>query len=357
MAAIDLQTKKIINALNPWRILIPMGLGIAVTGYLMYSNYNEDDFNRFFEGNLLWIGMALLVLLIRDVGYVYRIKHITEGGLNLRSSIYVIILWEFASAITPSAVGGTAIAVFILMKEGLHMGRSLAYVMVTAMLDNLFFIVFAPLVIFLTAGSVFPDISGMNYQFPKGLEYTFMISYGLIALYTLLMSYGLFFKPRTFKWLLIKSTSIGFLRKWRRAASENGDEVILASEALRHKSLNYWLIAVGFTVLIWSARYALVNCLIMAYVDLNLQQNMLAFSRQIIMWIVMLISPTPGGSGIAEGVFPMFFGDLIGNLSTLISLFWRLFTYYPYLLLGAIFFPRWIRRVFFKKSLEDLKNT
>jgi hypothetical protein len=353
----DTQTRSIIKALNPWKILLPMGIGLAVTGYLMYANYTEEDFSRFFEGSLLWIALAFLVLVIRDAGYVYRIKLITEGGLNWKSSIYVIILWEFASAVTPSAVGGTAIAVFILMKEGLNPGRSIAYVMVTAVLDNLFFIVFAPLVILVTKGTVFPDIAALSVQFPKGLEYAFMLSYALIASYTLLMAYGLFFKPRAFKWILIKLTSLKFLRKWRKAANENGNEMILASSQLRHKERRYWYTAVGLTVLIWSARYALVNCLVMAYMDLSLQQNLMVFSRQVIMWIIMLLSPTPGGSGIAEGVFPLFFSDIIGGLSTLISLFWRLFTYYPYLLLGAIFFPRWIKRVFFTKELDKLQET
>jgi glycosyltransferase 2 family protein len=352
----DQQTKDILRTLNPWKILLPIGLGLTVTAYLMYSNYNLEDFSRFLSGNLLWIFAAVVVLFIRDAGYVYRIRHITEKELSLKSSIYVILLWEFASAVTPSAVGGTAIAMFILQKEGIHMGRALALVMFTAVLDNLFFIVFAPLVIFLTNGKVFPDISAMQVQFPKGLEYTFILSYALIAVYTFLMTFGLFFRPRAFKWLLIKSTALPFLRRWRKAAVENGNEVIVASNELRHKSLGFWLPAVGVTILVWCARYALVNCLMMAYVDLSWQQNMLAFSRQIIMWIIMLISPTPGGSGIAEGVFPLFFGDIIGKLSALISLFWRLFTYYPYLILGAIVLPRWLRRVFFQKSLKELRE-
>jgi uncharacterized membrane protein YbhN (UPF0104 family) len=50
---------------------------------------------------------------------------------------------------------------------------------------------------------------------------------------------------------------------------------------------------------------------------------------------------------LAEALFPAFLrkyfvNDTIANIGTLI---WRLLSYYPYLIIGTVIFPVWIRRI------------
>ncbi len=72
---------------------------------------------------------------------MYRIRLLTDKQLSWRNSFHVIMLWEFASSVTPpSIVGGSAVALFIVTKEGIKPGRATAIVMITALLDELFFI-------------------------------------------------------------------------------------------------------------------------------------------------------------------------------------------------------------------------
>ncbi len=83
--------------------------------------------------------------------------------------------------------------------------------------------------------------------------------------------------------------------------------------------------------------------------ELNLFDHLLIYSRQLTMWIILLVSPTPGGSGVAEFIFSDFLGDLIPNIvwAVPLALLWRLLTYYPpYLFIGAFLIPRWVKRVF-----------
>ena len=70
------------------------------------------------------------------------------------------------------------------------------------------------------------------------------------------------------------------------------------------------------------------------------------------MWIVMMISPTPGSSGTAEFFYGQFFEQFLGKYTFVTSIVWRLLSYYPYLILGAFFLPRWVRQVFFNKKKE-----
>lgn len=348
----DVNSKEIFKTLNPSKVLIPIALGLGIVFYLFYSDpdVNASNLGLIFQAKAFSIVVALLVLLARDLGYIYRIRTLSNQDLDWTSSLYVIILWEFASAVTPSVVGGTAVAVFILLKEGIKFGRSLAYVLLTATLDNMFFILAAPIFMFFADGNIFPSTQAFEVQLGSSLKLLFWISYTLIFIYTLVMAFALLIKPRAFKWLLLKVTSIRWLRKWRTEANMQGDEMILASKELKGKPKEYWGKIIAATVFIWSARYIMLNSLITAFADTTISDHILIFSRQVIMWIVMLISPTPGSSGTAEFFFNQFFTEFLGEYTIGTNILWRLLTYYPYLLLGAFFLPRWVKRVFVTKK-------
>ena len=171
-----------------------------------------------------------------------------------------------------------------------------------------------------------------------------------MAVYTLIMAYGLLVKPRAFKWFLLKVTSIKSLKKWKEKANNYGDDIILASKEIVGKNFKYWAVISGSTIFIWCARYLMLNSLVTAYADISSADHMMIFSRQVIMWMTMLISPTPGSSGTAEYFFTQFFSEFLDKYTFVSAIFWRLMSYYPYLLVGAIILPYWVKRVFFSKD-------
>lgn len=348
-----LDNKKIFQTLNPNKVWVPVLIGLAIVFAMFYldPNLTTENLRVVVDVSPFFIVLSILVIFLRDFGYVYRIRELTDRHLTWTRSFYVIILWEFASAVTPSVVGGTAVAMFILNKEGIKMGKAIAYVMVTAILDNLFFVIAAPIILFFAKGNIFPESKLLESQLGNSLQALFWISYALYASYSFVMAAALFYKPRVFKWVLIKLFSIHFLRKWKNDAQEYGDQIIDASKLLRGKNSSYWGKIIGATLVVWSARYLMLNALMGAFVPLDLFDNIIVFARQVIMWIVMMISPTPGSSGTAEFFYGQFFEQFLGKYTFVTSIIWRLLSYYPYLILGAIFLPRWIRQVFFKKKL------
>jgi len=348
----DQNKKTILESFSPVKVLVPVLLGLGATAWLFIKDDKLSELGSIAEANIWWLLAALLVLVVRDFGYIYRIRYLTDKFLTWRNSLDVIMLWEFASAVTPSVVGGTTVATIILNKEGIPLGKSLAYVMLTAVLDNMFFIVAAPIALLVSQGQVFPTFNLDPADVTK-LQTAFYISYALIAVYTFLMIYALFIRPRAFKWLLLKVTSWGFLRKWRVNAFQHGNEIMWASQQLKGKDSKYWIRAILSTIFVWSARYFLLNCLIAAFVDVALSEHLLIISRNLIFWIVMLIAITPGGAGIVEMAFPSFFGLFLGRFSSVVVVLYRLITYYPYLILGSIFLPRWIAKVFGRQQEES----
>ena len=185
------------------------------------------------------------------------------------------------------------------------------------------------------------------------LKLLFWASQASVSTYTLIMLLAVFVRPKLFRWALLRLTSIGFLRRWQPAARKHGDEIVLASKVLQGEKFSYWLKVGGATFVTWSARYLVLNLIIAAYVSLDWTDHFVVLGKQVIMWTIMLVSPTPGSSGTAEYFYQQLHKTVLGDYTLVTAVFWRALTYYFYLILGIIFLPRWIKRVFpaSKKSI------
>jgi uncharacterized protein (TIRG00374 family) len=253
-------------------------------------------------------------------------------------------LWEFASAITPSVIGGTATAIFVLNKEGIKIGKSIAYVTLTAIMDNLFFIIAAPFGLYFATESSFFNTNRMLFGIEFSLSTFFFISYSLIAFYTLFMAFGIIINPRLFQKIIIGIVKFfRFSKKIRRKLFRMTFENIYASNELKNTHKSYWFKAIFSTIFVWCARYLMLNCLLAAYFDMSIYQHQEAFGKQLVLWVSKLISPTPGASGIAEVFMRELFGATL--IISSITLLWRLLSYYLYLAMGAIFLPKWLNRI------------
>jgi uncharacterized protein (TIRG00374 family) len=341
--------KKVLKIFKFKRVIIPVVIGLGVVAYLVFRNFDPKPFYdiQWTYYSSLFIFIAILLIFTRDVAYMYRIRLLTDKQLSWRHSFDVIMLWEFSSAVTPSVVGGSAAALYILSKEGITPGRSTAIVMISALLDELFYITMVPVVFILVgAHHLFTSQSStflMNSQ--MGLESLFLIGYIFILVLTSIISYGVFIKPRGFKWILLRIFKIPFLRKWRHQAGEAGDDIITTSKEMRGKPFIFWVRAYISTFLSWTARFWVVNFLILSITPVG--QHFLIYARQLVMWVILLISPTPGSSGVAEFLFSDFLGDFVPfGLVAALALLWRGVSYYPYIIIGALVLPNWIKRVY-----------
>jgi len=339
--------------------LYPIAIGLGVVGYMLWKDFDADVFSgiRFTWRSAFWLFMAFFFMFGRDLGYIVRIRVLSGRELSWAQAFRIIMLWEFTSAVTPSAVGGTSVAIVYVHKEGLSVGRSSAIVMLTSFLDEVYFIVMFPLVMFLVGRTELFDVAASN-AVARSLMNFALIGYFVKLAYVLLLSYGLFVNPRGLKWLLIRIFKLRFLRRWAKGAERTGTDIVRSSLEIRRHGLRFWLEAGASTFLSWSSRYLVANALVMAFFSVS--DQFLLFARQLVMWIMMLVMPTPGGSGFAEYVFSTYCRDLIEvpaalqlGAATLIALLWRGVTYYPYLAVGAVIFPRWVGRKFGKKAPAD----
>lgn len=375
------------KAFSGWRIVLALVLGLSVSGWMFYQSiskvtfvesptgnyswvdanqngkvdfnspeefqlnsngeYSKKDFSTTLKEinwttqTFLWLGVALLFMVGRDFFYMLRIRILTKNKLTWKASFFVIMLWEFASALSPGIVGGSAVAMFILNRETIPFGKATAIVVVTAFMDNLFYVVMIPIVFFLLGGKeLFPESH-------LSLMTSFWIGFALIFSVCALLYLTIFWYPKLATRFLRLIFSLPFIKRWKFIAEEWGKDIELASKEFKQEPKIYWWKVFGATAGSWISRYLVINAIFQAFISLNLFDHLMIFGKQLVMWLFMLLPTTPGGSGVAEYLF----GELLTGFgaSTLLlagmAILWRLISYFPYLFIGSIILPRWLKRV------------
>jgi uncharacterized protein (TIRG00374 family) len=347
--------ERVLKIFSVRRIVVPIVIGLMAAAYLLIKNFDKEAFlNLSWSWNsTFWMLMALFAVFVRDFAYMVRIRALTDNDVNWWQAFNIIMLWEFSSAVVPGILGGGYfVAIYILSRERINMGRSITAITLSSFQDGVFLAIMAPLVYFIVGKDrLFAtiDLNDINpVSFSHGFFYSFWTVYSIILAYKIFVAYALFINPRWVKWALVKIFSLPFLKRWKPDALETGNQLIIASKGLKNKSFRFWFNSWTGTFASWTARYTIVNCIILAFIDVPID-NVLLFGRQVVMGIIILIAPTPGGSGLAEFMFSDFLGEFIPKgLSASLGLLWRLMSYYPYLFIGAILIPTWIGRVFGK---------
>lgn len=343
------------RSFSKWKIVLPTIIGFGVIIYMFCQDFlgenAADNIESLKEVSfswtmVFWFFIALLLMIGRDLGFIIRYRYLTDKLLTWKQCLKVTLLAEFGSAITPSTVGGSSMAVLFLAKENVSVGKSTTIVFVTMLLDEMFFVVTFPfLLLFIPMDTLFMETTVLE----TGVMGLFTIAYLIKLCICIGLIVGLFFKPQAIRWLLVKIFHLPFLRRWRNAAIKVGDDIIVSSREIKGKRFNYWFPLIVATVLSWSSRYLVVNAIFLAFFPVA--DNLLIFARQFVMWILMVVSPTPGGSGFTEFIFKGYLSEFIPlqGLIPVIVLIWRLLTYYNYLFIGSVMVPRWAKSAFGKK--------
>lgn len=328
-----------------WAIFICL----IITGFIYWRELSADSGNIMtisWDSSMIFILLLGLIMMgLRDFAYMIRIRLLTDRKLSWKQSFHVIMLWEFASALSPGVVGGSAVALFILERENISIGRSTAAVIITLIFDNLFYILFIPAIFFTVSFSaLFP--AELNWLSSGGLS-VFWLAYGIIFIITIILFISVFYSPRLIHKIVQLFFKLPYLRRKKEKAEAFGAEIVIASREFRNYDWRFWLAIFGTTCISWIARFLVLNCVLYAFIELGLMDHLTILARQLLMWLAMLVTPTPGGSGMAEYVFSEMFIDyaaLTVVSSASLALIWRTLSYYPYLLIGSILFPRWLRQ-------------
>lgn len=334
-------------------MLLPIAIGLGVVVWLFHDEFNPAVFSRFTFSSrtVIAIVAALIFVIGRDFGLSWRFHTIAEGDLTWGRAVKVDLMCAFTSAITPSVVGGSALAVFYLNREGIKVGRATTLTLITLFLDELFFVIFCPILILLIPDA---DLFGAAeaQTLIAGIRVVFWIVYAGIVVWTAILFAGIIARPQAVASMLHKLFSLRPLRRWRNAIDRTTTNMLETSAIAKKAPRKWWLKVFGATIVSWFSRYLVVNALFWGFVPGA--PSLLVFGRQFVVWVVLMVSPTPGGSGISEWLFTNYYGDLIGDVSIalILALLWRVLSYYIYLIAGCCLLPSYFSKRKTSKSSQ-----
>jgi uncharacterized protein (TIRG00374 family) len=377
------------NSFQKWKIWTAIVLGLFVASYMLYRSLSETRFikvsagsgtHRWIDGNknqivdqsyipdfeifqagdykietitdvlsqitwssstFFWLFIAILCMVGRDFFYMWRIRLLTNHQLSWNKSFSVIMLWEFASALSPGVVGGAAVAMFILNREKIALGRSTAIVIITAMMDNLFYVMMIPITFLVISQT---DLFPTHYSGSGAIQVVFWSGYSIIAAAAILLFLAIFVFPQLSKKILKGLFSLPFFKRWKESAVKTGEDIIITSAEMRKESILNWIKVYLVTCGSWISRYLVINAILQAFLNISLYDHVLILGKQFVLWLFMLVSPTPGASGVAEYAFGELLISFSGSALLLagMAVIWRLISYFPYLFIGALILPRFV---------------
>lgn len=332
-----------------WKVVLPVLIGLAVVILMFWHESKKDNLGQVWhEIHFTWrtwlcILLGFIFMWGRDFGLTWRFRALTDKQLSWTQAYKVDFLCEFTSCITPSAVGGSSMGMVFLNSQGIEIGRATTLMVTTLFLDELFFTISCPLVVSLTPAK-YIFASDAN-AFSHGIKFTFWIVYGVIALWTFVLFSGIIWKPEWIRRLLTSISKWKWLRKWSGQISGLGENMVATSKELRKKPFRFWLEVFGGTAVSWVSRYLVVNALFLGFLPVDDRWQWYILARQFVIWVVLMVSPTPGGSGVSEWIFSNYYGDLVPSIgmALILAVFWRIISYYVYLGIGAAIVPAWLK--------------
>lgn len=332
-----------------WRRLLLFALSfVLLTSAGLYSVYGQFAGRELsFDSRLLqpWVLLALLGLLV-----VYYVTDALRLGYTLqalghrvpfRKLMSLVFINLFFSNITPMATGGGFAQIWYLKRHGVPFGHATAATTLRTLLAVAFIFTLAPLS--LLTLSVFQDnLIQRDIGVALALFVTLYLGFFALVLF------------RT-HWIIgVLSGLLSRLRQWhwmserrhRRWQFRTKREMLRFVRAFReYGSGNHWAVfgSIVFTAAFLLSLFSFPALLLWALGYSVDYLNVLGLL--VVTTFIMYFSPTPGASGISEGVFGHFFRTLVGGPHLLlITLAWRTLTIYLGMAIGLILFKRALAR-------------
>ncbi|REL33232.1 UPF0104 family protein [Rhodohalobacter sp. SW132] len=299
-------------------------------GIVIYITYTPGVLNHLAPKRLPGLFIAIGVMLLKVYFSAAKLRYLADKEIGWMACFRVALTWDFASAVTPSTIGGAPVATYAMTREGIRLGKSSAIVLYGVLLDQFWYALAVP--ILLLAGfyyQVLPPEIGFVGNLTMVLIYTGLLLYGGF------LTYGLMVNPSSMKKVVNWIFKWPFLNRYSTRMSAEAENLEGYSYELRKKPLKFFMKAFFFSTMSWLCRVALPVIVILSLLP---GPEVLLVLRSLAMNLAFLIIPTPGGSGGVEGLFAIFLGPLIDRTSFVgLAVFaWRIITYYISIGLGII---------------------
>jgi len=327
-------------------ILVSIALSVSIIMLILYFTIDAHTIQylsqvSFRNEFVLFFSIAVLLNVLYWFIWGARIKVLSKVidpkvHISLRETTKIVIANQFLAGITPSAAGGEPVRIYLLNKDGLSTGGATAVVLGERLIDAIFILVLVPFGFFVFKDRI--DIDLISY----GLIIGIIIFVSGIILFTLALKY-----PEKTKTLLLRishrlSRSSKKPERHKKMADRIGHEIDNFHTSMvlfLTRGKKSFLIASGFTVLMWSTGFMIPSMILLA---LGLPPFFVeSYAAQALLLIIVMLPTTPGSSGVTELGMAALYGVLLGAshqyLLGVFVLLFRFISYHMNVICGAIF--------------------
>ena len=320
------------------RLVILIALVSVISAGVIYFTVDINTLASLTEFNPLALIAALISIgfgLFLDGVRLVQLVRISNETISFKQAMHVVFGNYFLALLTPGFSGGAIAQVLFLRNAGIPVGKATVIVIVRTVVSIMFLVMCMPF-IFMHDTGVIPWISDDMLMFVSAAAFL-----GIIALIWC-------FQRNYLDYMIIKIARKCSHQRARRLIAFYRDNKL----ALRLLVSSPWemvkvYITSGLSLIFI---YAIVPILMMSITeDFNF---VLAMGRMIIINILLYFSPTPGGSGIAEGGFILLFNSMLPEGTVgIVAVTWRLIAEYIPFLIGFYYTVKIFGRDFLNRPL------
>lgn len=314
---------------------------------MLYFTYTPEGFEHLKLKRMHGFAIAFVVAFLKIWFTAAKIRYLANRQITWAGAFRVVIAWDFASAITPSTIGGAPLGIYAMTRERIPLGQASAITFYGLLLDQLFYIMVIPVLVI--AGmylEVIPENVGVIGKGAMFLVYTILLIYGF------LLAYGVLINPKALTKMVRYIFKLPFLRKHADKVEKEMDNLERTSNDLRKKPFSFLLNAFILSSLAWLARAWLPTIVVLSFLPADV---LLSFLRSLAMSFASLFMPTPGGSGGVEGLFVLFQGPLMSRdiFIGIATFVWRFITFYMIIGIGVMVMSWYLNTAVVKGYSDD----
>ncbi|MFC2468678.1 MAG: YbhN family protein, partial [Negativicutes bacterium] len=261
--------------------------------------------------------------------------HISRENITLSQAVQVVFGNYFLALLTPGATGGAVAQLMFLRKAGVPTGKATVLVFVRTVVSIIFLILCLPL-IFWHDAHILPGVSNDRL--------------GVLSFIVLLVLLLFFLAVRE---NLLNHLAVRIARKLalpRRRLFVNIYRDTQNAIRLLGSSPKAMLLVFIESGLSLIAIYAVVPCLLLGLGVYHVDWYTV-MGRMIFLNMLLYFTPTPGGSGVAEGGFVFLFSEIVpAGTVGIIAVCWRLIAEYIPFLIGFYYTVKVFGAAFLEKK-------
>jgi uncharacterized protein (TIRG00374 family) len=233
----------------------------------------------------------------------------------------IVVATDVGGAVMPNAVGGAPLKLAMLVRQGYRPGQATTLTLWGNIEDTIFYVFAISVSLSLTRSWEHPLWQKMT-VFLNGNQTTAAILF--VSLVLIFLIFRRLFKRRP--------QAAGWLEKLRHSLTESR----AAFKYIGSKGRKPFLWSLAALSAQWLTRFCILPAVLLALGFHEVDFSKI-FLLQWMVFVAMLLTPTPGATGGAEAAFLLVFAGVVPDGSAaVVMVLWRLLTYYLVLVTGAV---------------------